>query len=124
MTVSWYNNLTEMQEDDAYLQDVYATLRGELSPEAQERTHSIHVYPSKRCSYTIGKERVFVRVRDDNGNFVSECALRYILLHELAHTVNPTEGHDSSFRSWMRWVMQGVGDACPDQIPTDFNPCH
>ena len=73
-----------------------ATLRGDLSVQAWERTRGIHVYPSRVCSYTLAKERVFIKVRDDQNNFIPECALRHVLLHELAHTINPTEGHVQS----------------------------
>ena len=122
---TWYTDMRAMQEDDAFLQKVYRNLRRDLTPEALRKTQTVHVYPSKKCSYTIAKERIFLKVRDDEGNFVPECILRHVLLHELAHTINPTEGHDSSFRGWLQWIGQnGNVAACPEDVPRNFNECH
>jgi predicted metal-dependent hydrolase len=123
--VTWYTDMKAMQEDDAFLQKVYTELRHDLSPEAKKKTQHVHVYPSRQCSYTIAKERIFLKVRDETGNLVSDCVLRHVLLHELAHTINPTEGHDGSFRMWMKWIAQdGRVLSCPDRVPRDFNQCH
>lgn len=113
-----------MAADDAVLQRIYATLRADLTPEARARTRTVHVYPSRRCSYTIAKERVFVKVRRDGG-YLPECTIRHVLLHELAHTINPTHGHDRWFHSWLRWLRRdGAVPSCPDRVPPDYNPCH
>jgi hypothetical protein len=112
-----------MGDDDAFLQEVYANLKRDLSGEARRRIASAHVYPSQRCTYTIAKERIFVKVRGQSGERLPECALRHILLHELAHVINPSEGHDSSFWKWMRWIGDKV-TACPNLVPRNFNPCH
>ena len=115
---TWYTDLDTMQEDDRYLQKVYATLRRDLSQEAQEQTKGVHVYPSVKCSYTIAKERIFIKVRDENHQFVPECILRHVLMHELAHTINPTEGHDGSFWRWLRCITQGGRvSSCPKTSP-------
>ena len=136
---TWYTDLDAMQEDDQYLQKVYASLRRELSQwfsymtpkttvnsqDAQEQTKHVHVYPSVKCSYTIAKERIFIKVRDENRQFVPECILRHVLMHELAHTINSTEGYEGSFWHWLRWITQGGRvSSCPKYIPTDFNVCH
>jgi hypothetical protein len=51
--VSWYVNMDEMEDDDRFIQDIYVQLRQEMSPEAVEKTQSVHIYPSRRCTYTI-----------------------------------------------------------------------
>ena len=80
-----------------------------MSQDARERTRSVHLYPSRMCSYTLAKQRVFIKVRDHRcscvvtptvdvdpqGQFIPDCVLRHVILHELAHTINPTEGHAS-----------------------------
>ena len=124
-TPTWYEDLDEMARDDAVLQRVYAALRADLSADARARTRAVHVYPSRRCTYTIAKQRVFVKVRDDaTGAYLPECVVRHVLLHELAHTINPTHGHDSTFHRWMRWLRRdGAVPACGDRVPRGYNPC-
>ncbi len=72
-----------MEGDDAFLQDVCARLRTDLPAETRARTTAVHVYPSRRCTYTLDKRRIFVRVRDERGNLLPECVLREVVLHEL-----------------------------------------
>jgi hypothetical protein len=121
---SWYDDLTRMATDDAVLQHTYRRLRADLTPEARRLTDTVHVYPSRRCSYTIGKERVFVKVRDDAGALLPECVLRHVLLHELAHTVNAAQGHGHGFRGWLHWLRRnGAVASCGERVPRDFNPC-
>lgn len=120
---TWYADLRAMEEDDRYLQSVFGRLKADLAPQALDRIADTHVYPSQKCTYTIAKQRIFVKVRDQQGMLVPECALRYVLLHELAHVINPTEGHDASFYRWMKWLGTAVS-SCPDRVPRNFNPCH
>ena len=125
MQQSWYTDMDAMRRDDAHLQAVMERLRTDLSAEARERLRGIHVYPSQKCTYTIDKERIFVRVRDDAGNILPDCVVRHVLLHELAHTLNPTQGHDEGFRRWLRWLNQrGDVKSCPDRVPSNYNTCH
>lgn len=121
---SWYADLDALAADDAYLQGVYARLRRDLGPRARRATRRVHVYPSRGCTYTLGKERVFVSVVDPrSGARVPECVLRHVLLHELAHTVNPEHGHGARFARWFAWIRRGVAALCPERVPADFNPC-
>ena len=122
---SWYEDLAEMQRDDVALQRVYRALRTDLSPEARERTRDVHVYPSRRCTYTLAKQRIFVKVRDDAGGLLPECIIRHVLMHELAHTLNTTVGHDSAFRRCLQWLRRdGAVSSCADRVPRGYNPCH
>lgn len=61
---TWYDDMDEMQKDDEYLQRIYADLRTKLTPENQKLTTDVHVYPSKKCTYTLDKARIFVRTRE------------------------------------------------------------
>lgn len=94
-----------------------------MNPEALHRTAGINVYPSQKCTYTLDKKRIFVRVRDEHGNKLKDCAVFHILLHELAHTVNDGVGHNPGFYQWLKWLERGVPQ-CPGHIPAGFNPCH
>lgn len=120
--MSWYDDVEAMEGDDAYLNAIVDRLIAELSSEARKRVAGVHIYPSRQCTYTINKQRIFVRVRDPAGDPYPECVIRHVLLHELAHVVNPTVGHDPGFRQWLRW-LRGQAPACAEAVPLDFNPC-
>lgn len=123
--MSWYDDMDAMADDDRWLQDIYADLRRELSDRAWRRTRDVHVYPSTKCTYTLSKRRIFVRVRGDDGARLPPCAIRHVMLHELAHVLNDGHGHDDGFRAWLRWLL-GTTDArrtCAGRLPAGFNPC-
>lgn len=120
---TWYSNMEQMAADDSYLQATFIDLKKDLSKEALHKVADVHVYPSLRCTYTIAKKRIFIKVRDDNGAPLPACVIRYVLLHELAHTINPTEGHDNSFRHWLGWISEGIS-TCGNAVPNNYNPCH
>jgi len=82
----------------------------------------VQIYPSQSCTYTLNKSIVFIRV-SINGEFLPECALHHIILHELAHVINDTVGHDTSFWSKMKQLGKGVKQ-CPEKVPRTFNECH
>lgn len=121
---TWYEDLREMREDDEILQTELADLKGSMSPYHRSLVEGVHVYPSRSCTYTLDKARVFVRMRDDAGELLPSCALRHVILHELAHITNRgSVGHDSDFWAWLRSLATGV-DQCPEKIPVRFNSCH
>ena len=100
--------------------------RADLSPEARARPAHIRVYPSRRCSYTIAKARIFVRVRNEGDRvYLPDCVIRHVLLHELAHTVSPAHGHGPDFRATVRWLSRGGAvPSCGPRVPPGYNPCH
>lgn len=121
---TWYDNPLEMLEDDKVLQSILVDLRNDMDIQNRKLIEEVHVYPSKSCTYTLDKSRVFVRMRDDQGNLLPRCALRHVILHELAHIANKRSvGHDSGFWAWLGRLGAGV-DQCPEKIPKRFNTCH
>ena len=50
-------------------------------------------------SYTINKERVFLCLTDKNGKYYEMNILLYVFLHELAHCLSTTIGHDKNFNN-------------------------
>ena len=123
--MSWYTDLESMKRDDEYLQIVDINLRRDLPRSIHHCIRDVHTYPSVRCTYAIAKKRIFVRVRDDTGSLIPACALRHVIMHELAHIVNQTVGHNLEFHRWLRWFRQseaGKGE-CPQCLPEEYNPC-
>lgn len=124
---TWYHDLNEMEADDAHLQNIYAELTNQLNLCGKWNLRSVHAYPSMSCTYTLDKRRVFVRMRDENGKRYPDCILRYVLVHELAHVLNDTMGHDESFKRLLARLercAQRDNALCPDAVAPDFNRCH
>lgn len=50
-------------------------------------------------SYTINKEKVFLCLTDKNGQYYEMNILLFVFLHELAHCLSTTIGHDKNFNN-------------------------
>ena len=48
-------------------------------------------------SYTINKEKVYICLKDDNGNYYDENMLIYVIAHEMAHCICDEIGHTDKF---------------------------
>lgn len=123
MTSTWYTDAALMEADDRHLQRVYRRLLA--TARCGRGLRRVHVYPSTRCTYTLDKRRIFVRVRDATGQRFPDCVLRYVLLHELAHVANTaTIGHDATFQGALEALERCTGTTCPDRVPENYNRCH
>ena len=133
---SWYDRMEDMRADDHHLQRLYDHVRARLGARcarARRRLRFVHVYPSRHCTYTVNKLRVFVRVRDGQGRAFPDCVLQYVLLHELAHVLNVQRGHGSAFQEILADLVRcgaataaapGSDWTCAEAVPADFNTCH
>lgn len=78
-----------MIEDDRHLQRNWQTVIRGMCTDAQAQAARVHVYPSRTCTYTIDKRRIFVCVRDESTTEVlPDCVIQHVLLHEAAHVLN------------------------------------
>jgi hypothetical protein len=50
-------------------------------------------------SFTINKKVVHMCLKDEKGNYYDNNSLVYVLLHEIAHVINTTIGHDQMFNN-------------------------
>lgn len=48
-------------------------------------------------SYTINKEKIFMCLKDENGNYYDDNMLIYVLLHEISHVICREIGHTPLF---------------------------
>jgi hypothetical protein len=131
----WGLNPEAMVEDDEHLQRNVALLRHRINGNAIPR--NVHIYPSRNCTYTLDKRRIFVCVRDTAGALLPgqmraraprparDCAVQHVLLHEFAHVVNrESVGHDNRFRAVLRRLhaaVTGTNPPCPDRVPPQYN---
>lgn len=90
-----YTIFTQIQEhhkqNDPKLHEIKARLTP-LIPDIVD----LDFYEGDR-SYTINKQRVYLCLRDENGNYYDDNTLNYVTLHELAHTKTKSIGHTEEF---------------------------
>lgn len=48
-------------------------------------------------SYTINKEKVYICMKDENGDYYDENMLIYVIAHEISHAICPEIGHTELF---------------------------
>lgn len=78
-------------------------------------------------SYTINKEKVFLCLKDKQGEYYDNNTLIYVTLHEISHTLSTTVGHDENFNRIFDAILKKaeemkiynpkkpiVQDYCPD----------
>ncbi len=81
----------EMQTDP-----VLDVLRRILKP-VHPVMNKISLYKADK-SYTINKEKVFICLKDEKGNYYPLNMLVYVVLHEIAHVLNTKNiGHTQEF---------------------------
>lgn len=120
--------MKELERERAHLRTVCESLFSEIPPlvyaELQKASVTVSVSTS-RCSYTQFKRNIYMRVTDDSGALYTACALREVLIHELAHVLYAGLGHNTAYweeyRQMREWFeSHGVGICQP---PPQFNPC-
>ena len=58
--------------------------------------HKTTLHSGKK-SYTINKQKIYLCLRDKNGNYYDNNMLIYVLLHEYAHVICDEVGHTDKF---------------------------
>lgn len=69
----------------------------------------IEMYEGKR-SYTIDKKKVYLCLKDENGDYYDKNMLTYVLLHELAHVLCDEVGHTDKFRDIFNTLLDKAVD--------------
>ena len=93
-------------QDDPVLKKIMSKLEplftdknysGELEPlNHRDIYQEIRVYRGDK-SYTINKEKVYICLLDEDGQYYEENMLVYVILHELAHVICDEIGHTDKF---------------------------
>ena len=66
----------------------------------------IKVYKSTSTSYTINKKKIYMCLKDKEGNYYDDNTLIYVLLHEYSHTLCTDIGHTEQFDKIFKEVLQ------------------
>lgn len=62
-----------------------------------DKLKNTKLYQDETGSYALGKRDIYLCLNDNNGELYDDNTLMYVLLHELAHVINETIGHDEAF---------------------------
>lgn len=82
---------------ETYRHDVLIEeLKSRVSP-IYPRINDMEVYAGDK-SYTINKERIFLCLKDEKGQYYDDNMLTYVFLHEIAHVLNDEVGHGAKFQ--------------------------
>lgn len=74
-------------------------------------------------SYTLNKDKIFLCLRDRDGQTYDTNILMYVLLHEIAHTLCNEVGHTPQFKQIFDALLQraiACGIYTPVTIPKDY----
>ena len=88
----------------------------------EEYTGKLKLYKAKK-SYTINKDKIYLCLTDQNGDYYPINMLIYVLLHEAAHKVNKLDiGHTEKFHEIFEDLLdkaQKLGIYNPSIPPID-----
>lgn len=85
---------------------------------------NVELYRGKK-SYTINKNKIYLCLKDRNGNYYGNNTLLYVLLHEYAHVLCDEIGHTDKFWKIFNDLLTTamVLDIYDSSIPMIHNYC-
>ena len=89
------------------------------------RVESLDFFAGEK-SYTINKQKVYLCLKDENGEYYENNMLLYVALHELAHVLCDEIGHTDKFKQIFEELIikaenMGIYDS---SIPPIVNYCN
>lgn len=84
----------------------------------------ISIYKGDK-SYTLNKEKIYLCLTDENGNYYSKNTLMYVLIHEMAHVISDSVGHTGEFHTTFEQLQDEAAKAgiYDPSIPIESNYC-
>ena len=111
----------QARENYSQYNPMIQTLKEDILSCFPELIH-LQVYEGNK-SYTINKEKIYLCIRDKNGNYYDKNILMYVLIHEIAHTLCTDIGHTQQFKDIFDILLQRAKDAniySHVEIPKDY----
>ena len=107
------------QQNDPMLHKLKKNLV-KVHPKAKD----LKYYKGKK-SYTINKSKMYLCLRDENGDYYNDNTLMYVSLHELAHAITHEIGHTQLFQDNFDKLLQKASELglYNFSIPVPSNYC-
>lgn len=97
--------IEEFKKEDPMLHTIKNRIRP-LHPEMVD--HIILLEDTK--SYTINKKKVYLCLKDENGEYYNENMLIFVAIHELAHVICDEIGHTDKFQNIFQELLTKATD--------------
>ena len=88
------------QKQDPKLHQIRAKIRP-LRPEIVDKI----IFLEDKRSYTINKKKVYLCLKDENGEYYHDNMLIFVVLHEMAHVMCDEIGHTAKFQQIFQQLL-------------------
>jgi hypothetical protein len=95
----------EFKKEDPMLH----TIRNKIRPLHPEMVDHITLLEDTK-SYTINKKKVYLCLKDENGEYYDDNMLVFVAIHELAHVICDEIGHTDKFQSIFQDLLNKAAD--------------
>lgn len=118
-----YTIFTQVQEHHKQNDPKLHELKALLSP-LHPNVAKLDFYEGEK-SYTINKQKVYLCLRDENGNYYNNEVLKYVFIHELSHSLCKSIGHTEEFHEIFEDLLKKATDMglYNPSIPIPENYC-
>lgn len=93
--------MEQYKKDDPKLIEIREIIRP-LHPDAVDKISLLE----DQKSYTINKKKIYLCLRDENGEYYDNNMLLFVAIHELAHVLCDEIGHTDKFNSIFNELLQ------------------
>lgn len=93
------------QKQDPKLEQIRKTIRP-LRPEIVDNI----VFLEDKRSYTINKKKVYLCLKDENGDYYNDNMLIFVVLHEMAHVMCDEIGHTAKFQQIFQQLLDEAAE--------------
>ena len=97
--------IEEFKKEDPMLH----TIRNKIRPLHPEMVDHIVLLEDNK-SYTINKKKVYLCLKDENGDYYNDNMLIFVAIHELAHVLCDEIGHTDKFQEIFQDLLNKATD--------------
>jgi hypothetical protein len=97
--------IEEFKKEDPMLYKIKNKIRL-LNPEMVDRI----ILLEDTKSYTINKKKVYLCLKDENGEYYEDNMLMFVAIHELAHVLCDEIGHTDKFQSIFQELLNRASE--------------